>query len=136
MSLCITNKQHVHPILGYTVYIQNTYYAYTTYTHHFASPFQYLCPPSHPPNGAKEAVAVMVLAFVPSFVPMIFLRAMSGFFMASLRPVCNALVADARTTVINRKIKGWSTWHFLKERSQGENFRVLSVKIYTDCLLY
>lgn len=37
----------------------------------------------------------MVLAFVPSFIPMIFLRAMSGFFMASLRPVCNALVADA-----------------------------------------
>ena len=45
---------------------------------------------------SQEAVAVMVLAFVPSFVPMIFLRAMSGFFMASLRPVCNALVADAR----------------------------------------
>ncbi|CAK9029889.1 unnamed protein product [Durusdinium trenchii] len=41
-----------------------------------------------------EAVAIMVLSFVPSMVPMVFLRAMSGFFMASLRPVCNGLVAD------------------------------------------
>lgn len=38
----------------------------------------------------------MVLAFVPSMVPMVFLRAMSGFFMASLRPVCNGLVAATR----------------------------------------
>lgn len=38
----------------------------------------------------------MVLSFVPSMVPMVFLRAMSGFFMASLRPVCNGLVAEAR----------------------------------------
>lgn len=53
-----------------------------------------------------EAVAVMVLAFVPSFIPMIFLRAMSGFFMASLRPVCNALVADMTSDTNRGKVFG------------------------------
>ena len=84
--------------------------SYTIFTHtlHFPSPFQYSRLRTSTlisrDFAFQEAVAVMVLAFVPSFVPMIFLRAMSGFFMASLRPVCNALVADAWTT--KQKIKG------------------------------
>ncbi|CAJ1361359.1 unnamed protein product [Effrenium voratum] len=41
-----------------------------------------------------EGISVLALAFVGSMVPMVGLRAMSGFFMASLRPVCNGLVAD------------------------------------------
>ena len=36
-----------------------------------------------------EGLAVAIFAFVPNFFVMVLLRGMSGFFLASLRPVCN-----------------------------------------------
>lgn len=42
-----------------------------------------------------EATAATLMAFVPSFPFMIVLRGMSGFFLASLRPIVNGIVADS-----------------------------------------
>eukprot|EP00435_Cladocopium_sp_Y103_P056665 s643_g19.t1 len=42
-----------------------------------------------------EAIAATLMAFVPSFPFMIVLRGMSGFFLASLRPIVNGIVADS-----------------------------------------
>eukprot|EP00434_Breviolum_minutum_P028452 symbB.v1.2.025170.t1/scaffold2430.1/size88086/5 len=42
-----------------------------------------------------EATAATLMAFVPSFSYMIALRGMSGFFLASLRPIVNGIIADS-----------------------------------------
>lgn len=43
-----------------------------------------------------EGIAVILIAFIRTKIwPMILLRALSGFFLASLRPVCNGIIADA-----------------------------------------
>eukprot|EP00913_Durusdinium_trenchii_P004277 g3965.t1 len=53
-----------------------------------------------------EGIAVTVFAFVPNFWVMMFLRGMSGFFLASLRPVCNGLIADLTSDNKRGKIFG------------------------------
>eukprot|EP00933_Yihiella_yeosuensis_P059215 TRINITY_DN601_c0_g1_i4.p1 TRINITY_DN601_c0_g1~~TRINITY_DN601_c0_g1_i4.p1 ORF type:complete len:526 (+),score=108.53 TRINITY_DN601_c0_g1_i4:87-1664(+) len=53
-----------------------------------------------------EGCAVTLLGFVPTMWPMIFLRGMSGFFLASLRPVCNGIIADSTSENRRGKIFG------------------------------
>jgi len=53
-----------------------------------------------------EGLAVTTLAFAPNFVPMIISRALSGFFLASLRPVCNGLIADMTSDNSRGKLFG------------------------------
>eukprot|EP00931_Biecheleriopsis_adriatica_P056761 TRINITY_DN3365_c0_g1_i3.p1 TRINITY_DN3365_c0_g1~~TRINITY_DN3365_c0_g1_i3.p1 ORF type:complete len:500 (+),score=99.49 TRINITY_DN3365_c0_g1_i3:47-1546(+) len=53
-----------------------------------------------------EAVAVTAIAFAPSIILMVFCRAASGFFLASLRPVCNGLIADMTSELYRGKIFG------------------------------
>ena len=53
-----------------------------------------------------EGVAITIFAFVPNFWVMMFLRGMSGFFLASLRPVCNGLIADLTSDNKRGKIFG------------------------------
>ncbi|CAL1153694.1 unnamed protein product [Cladocopium goreaui] len=53
-----------------------------------------------------EGVAITIFAFVPNFWVMMLLRGMSGFFLASLRPVCNGLIADLTSDNKRGKIFG------------------------------
>mmetsp|Transcript_73474 Transcript_73474/g.175228 ORF Transcript_73474/g.175228 Transcript_73474/m.175228 type:complete len:501 (-) Transcript_73474:177-1679(-) len=53
-----------------------------------------------------EGLAVAIFAFVPNFFVMVLLRGMSGFFLASLRPVCNGLIADLTSDNRRGKIFG------------------------------
>lgn len=53
-----------------------------------------------------EGAAITMLAFAPSIVLMVFCRGMSGFFLASLRPVCNGLIADMTSDDRRGKIFG------------------------------
>eukprot|EP00434_Breviolum_minutum_P007300 symbB.v1.2.006444.t1/scaffold384.1/size215671/17 len=53
-----------------------------------------------------EGIAVTIFAFVPNFWVMMMLRGMSGFFLASLRPVCNGLIADLTSDNKRGKIFG------------------------------
>eukprot|EP00931_Biecheleriopsis_adriatica_P088469 TRINITY_DN62781_c0_g1_i1.p1 TRINITY_DN62781_c0_g1~~TRINITY_DN62781_c0_g1_i1.p1 ORF type:complete len:609 (-),score=126.05 TRINITY_DN62781_c0_g1_i1:106-1686(-) len=53
-----------------------------------------------------EALAVSVIASVTNIIPMVFCRAASGFFLASLRPVCNGLIADMTSENYRGKIFG------------------------------
>ncbi|CAE7519521.1 spns1 [Symbiodinium pilosum] len=41
-----------------------------------------------------EGVAACLMSMVPNFLVMVLLRGMSGFFLASLRPVVNGIIAD------------------------------------------
>ena len=45
-----------------------------------------------------EGLAVAIFAFVPNFFVMVLLRGMSGFFLASLRPVCNGQGPQCRAS--------------------------------------
>jgi len=53
-----------------------------------------------------EGLAVAIFAFVPNFFVMVLLRGMSGFLLASLRPVCNGLIADLTSDNRRGKIFG------------------------------
>ncbi|CAJ1447019.1 unnamed protein product [Effrenium voratum] len=57
-------------------------------------------------GAVGEGLAVTIFAFVPNFYVMILLRGMSGFFLASLRPVCNGLIADLTSDNKRGKIFG------------------------------
>eukprot|EP00438_Fugacium_kawagutii_P027870 Skav203268 [mRNA] locus=scaffold2987:93412:96144:+ [translate_table: standard] len=57
-------------------------------------------------GAVGEGVAVTIFAFVPNFWVMMLLRGMSGFFLASLRPVCNGLIADLTSDNRRGKIFG------------------------------